>query len=321
MGCCFPIMVVDDDIVTRNILTKYLEKAGFDAVAASNGQEALELLDECGSRLVLTDWMMPGIDGPQLCRLIRDKKSGNYVFIILITARDSKTDIVSGLESGADDYLTKPIHPAELIARINTGLRILNLEQSLKDANEEIRLLSITDPLTSAFNRGYLIERFGTELTRAKRNNHNLSVIMTDIDYFKKVNDAYGHQVGDLVLQKFSKCMMDNIRYQIDWVVRYGGEEFFIVLPETDCKGCHVVAERLRQSVEGMKIVIDNQSEPIGITSSFGCACIDFRQNTMQDVKLEDLIRFADEQLYQSKEDGRNQVNLMEFQSQEIMLS
>ncbi|MBR9980111.1 MAG: response regulator, partial [Desulfatitalea sp.] len=201
----FPILVVDDDPVTRALVTRYLDKAGFDVCVAANGKEALEMLDHQFYPIVLTDWMMPEIDGPKLCQLIREKKTDGYVYILLITSRDSKTDIVSGLQAGADDYLTKPIHSAELIARINTGTRILRLEQSLKSANEEIRLLSITDPLTGCFNRTYLNERLPQEIERARRYKHPLSVVIADIDHFKQVNDCHGHQVGDTVLKKFAQ--------------------------------------------------------------------------------------------------------------------
>ena len=144
----FPILLVDDDIVSRTVIEKHLCKAGFEVCGSANGRQALSLFKDRFFPIVITDWMMPEINGPQLCRMIREKRMESYVFIILITARDSKTDIVSGLQSGADDYLTKPIHPAELVARIKTGIRILKLEQSLRQANEEIRILSITDPLT-----------------------------------------------------------------------------------------------------------------------------------------------------------------------------
>ena len=208
-------------------------KADFEVKCAANGREALTCLEQSDFRIVLTDWMMPEIDGPKLCRMIREKNSEHYIFIILITSRDAKSDIVSGLESGADDYLTKPIHPAELIARIKTCVRILQLEQSLKKANQEIRLLSITDPLTGTYNRGYLPERFEQELQRARRYRHQFSILLVDIDHFKLVNDNFGHQSGDVVLKTFAKCMMDRLRCEVDWMVRYGGEEFLVVLPET----------------------------------------------------------------------------------------
>ncbi len=307
----FPILVVDDDIVSRTVVEKHLVKAGFTVATAANGIEALDQFDRHFFPIVLTDWMMPEIDGPRLCRLIREKKTDGYVFIVLITARDSKTDIVSGLESGADDYLTKPIHPAEMIARINTGIRILKLEKSLKKANEEIRLLSITDPLTGCHNRGYLNERFPQELRRAQRYAHSLSVVLADIDHFKKVNDTYGHQAGDEVLMHFSDCINQQIRKKIDWVVRYGGEEFLIILPETRSLGAHTMAERLRASVE--EKVITFGEDVIQITASFGGACISFEDKHLEEITMDQLIMLADENLYKSKENGRNQVNMVDF--------
>lgn len=307
----FPILVVDDDIVSRTVIEKHLCKAGFNVATSPNGKHALEQFDEQFFPIVLTDWMMPGIDGPHLCRLIREKKTDGYVFILLITARDSKTDIVSGLESGADDYLTKPIHPAELVARINTGIRILNLEQSLIKANEEIRLLSITDPLTGCFNRGYLNERFPQELRRAQRYSHPLSVVLADIDHFKKVNDTYGHQAGDEVLKAFSQCIDKQIRKKIDWVVRYGGEEFMIVLPETRTLGTHSMTERLRKAIEEKVIKVGDTTIPI--TASFGGACASFDNKNVEGITMDQLIHLADEKLYQSKENGRNCVNIGEF--------
>ncbi|MDA8141779.1 MAG: diguanylate cyclase [Desulfobacteraceae bacterium] len=306
----FPILVVDDDVVSRTVMEKYLHKAGFEVISAPNGKEALARMDEQFCPIVLTDWMMPEISGPELCRLIREKKTDRYVFIILITARDSKTDIVSGLESGADDYLTKPIHPAELVARINTGIRILKLEQSLKNANEEIRLLSITDPLTGCFNRTYLGERFPQEINRAQRYSHSLSVVIADIDYFKKINDAHGHHAGDLVLKSFAKCLMGSIRESVDWVVRYGGEEFLIILPETASAGVTSVSERLRRAVSNLKVSHDGKE--ISVTASFGGACLYFGQKGNQGISMEELINHADEQLYRSKNEGRNRVNVVE---------
>jgi two-component system, cell cycle response regulator len=307
----FPILVVDDDIVSRTVVEKHLKKAHFEVATAANGREALKLFDQRFYPIVLTDWMMPEIDGPQLCRLIREKKTDGYVFILLITARDSKTDIVSGLESGADDYLTKPIHPAELVARINTGIRILRLEQSLMKANAEIRLLSITDPLTGCFNRGYLNERFPQEMSRSKRYCHPLSVVMADIDHFKMVNDTHGHQAGDQVLKMFAQTVREQIRKKIDWVVRYGGEEFLIVLPETGCEGAHIMAERLRCAVSEQ--VIEVNQAAISITASFGGACAHFYQQGANPIDRDTVINQADEQLYRSKHEGRNRVNIVEI--------
>ncbi len=308
-------MVVDDDVVSRTVVQKHLTKAGFEVQTAANGSEALELFDQNFFPIIITDWMMPEIDGPELCRLVREKKTDGYVFIILITARDSKTDIVSGLESGADDYLTKPIHPAEMVARIKTGIRILNLEQSLKRANEEIHLLSITDPLTGCFNRGYLNERFPQELIRSLRYRRPLSVVLADIDHFKKVNDTHGHQIGDEVLKAFAQCIDQQVRRKIDWVVRYGGEEFLIILPETKCSGAHAMAERLRLSLADREIRVGDTS--LHITASFGGACASFDNKTLTGISMDKLVRLADENLYESKDAGRNQVRVSDFHALE----
>lgn len=307
----FPILVVDDDVVSRTVVQKYLLKAGFEVLCAGNGKEAMSIFNQRFCPIVLTDWMMPEITGPQLCRMIRETKTESYVFIILITSRDSKTDIVSGLEAGADDYLTKPIHQAELIARIKTGIRILNLEQSLKSANDEIRLLSITDPLTGCYNRTYLGEQFPQELIRSQRYHHPLAVVLVDLDHFKKVNDTYGHQAGDLVLKNIAKCIIGQIREKVDWVVRYGGEEFLIILPETDCAGATTMAERVREAVS--KITIEIVDARIRVTASFGGAAFHFAQKDGPEISMEDLVKKADEQLYISKREGRNRANVIEI--------
>lgn len=308
MDNAFPILVVDDDVVSRSLVERYLKKANFEVTSAGNGREALSLLDREFFPIVLTDWMMPEMDGPELCSMIRNRKTEGYVFIILITARDSKNDIVSGLEAGADDYLTKPIHSAELLARINTGIRILKLEQSLITANEEIRLLSIKDTLTGCFNRAYLNERFPQEFSRARRYNHSISVIIGDIDHFKAINDTYGHQTGDVVLKRFGGCLIEQVRDQIDWVVRYGGEEFLVILPETNCAGASALSERLRSAVSNLEF--EHQGRKLQVTASFGAASAKISE---LDITMDQLIKRADEQLYRSKNDGRNCVNVVDI--------
>jgi two-component system, cell cycle response regulator len=304
MDIDFPVLVVDDDDVSRAIVQKYLRKAGFEVVTARNGMEALSLFEQRFCPIIITDWMMPEISGPELCRKIREKKTDGYVFVLLVTARNSKNDIVSGLEAGADDYLTKPI------PRINTCIRILRLEQSLKHANEEIRLLSITDPLTGCYNRTYLGEQLPLELSRSKRYNHPLSVVMADIDHFKRVNDTFGHQIGDLVLKSFAECIRAQLRENIDWMVRFGGEEFLIILPETDRAGAKNLAERLRMHLNTMRI--PSNVGNLYITASFGGATAGFANCRQLDITMEQLIDRADEQLYFAKREGRDRINAIE---------
>jgi len=255
--------------------------------------------------------MMPEMDGLELCRAIRKKVLPGYVFIVILTAKDSKDDIVTGLEAGADDYLSKPFNQSELIARLKTGIRILKLEKSLKEANEEVRLLSITDPLTKCYNRGYLTDSLPIEIKRAKRYDRHLSIILCDIDHFKKVNDTYGHQAGDQVLKEFVHYISKSLRQEVDWVARYGGEEFIIVLPETDINAASAVAERLRRVVSKERITLPDGKE-IHITASFGVS--GFSPETADTtISSEDLINDADRCLYRAKGEGRNKVKVGGF--------
>jgi diguanylate cyclase (GGDEF)-like protein len=307
----FPVLIAEDNPVSRKLLEKTLIKSGYEVVSVENGRMALELFDKRFFPFILTDWMMPEMDGLELCRAIRKKVLPGYVFIVILTAKDSKDDIVTGLEAGADDYLSKPFNQSELIARLKTGIRILELEKSLKEANEEVRLLSITDPLTKCYNRGYLTDSLPIEIKRAKRYDRHLSIILCDIDHFKKVNDTYGHQAGDQVLKEFVHYISKSLRQEVDWVARYGGEEFIIVLPETDINGASAVAERLRRVVSKERITLPD-GKKIHITASFGVS--GFSPETADTtISSEDLINDADRCLYRAKDEGRNKVKVGGF--------
>jgi two-component system cell cycle response regulator len=301
----FPILIAEDDPVSRLLLEKILTKVGYEVVSAKDGREALALFNKRFFPIVFTDWMMPEMDGLELCRTIRKDISTGYVFIFLITARDSRDDIIAGLEAGADDYLTKPFNHAELFARLKTAIRVLELEKSLKEANESIRVLSITDTLTGCYNRTYMDTHLPKELKRAIRYGHPISVVMVDIDYFKKVNDTYGHQAGDQVLKSLVQTISQSIRSEVDWVARYGGEEFIIVFPETDLKKARALAERLCNKVS-QKIISFNEKE-IRITASFGVAGF-AASHSLRDISYEAIISLADKSLYQAKQEGRDRV-------------
>lgn len=301
----FPILIAEDDPVSRMLLEKILVKAGYEVATVSNGREALESFSKKFFPIVLTDWMMPQMDGLQLCREIRKNVSTGYVFIFILTARDSVDDLVAGLEAGADDYLIKPFNRAELIARLKTATRVLELEKSLKDANEEIRILSITDTLTKCYNRTYMDEQLPKELKRAIRYNHPISLVMVDIDHFKRVNDTYGHQAGDEVLKEFVRSINKLIRSDVDWVARYGGEEFLVVFPETDFERAEALAERLRREISQKTIQINE--EEIRVTASFGVSGFT-SSPSLKEVSYEAMISLADESLYKAKEEGRNRV-------------
>ena len=301
----FPILIAEDDAVTRMLLKKSLIKAGHEVVSVENGQKAFDLFKESFFPIVMTDWMMPEMDGLEFCRAIRKRVNPGYVFIVLLTAKDSQDDIITGLEAGADEYLTKPFNRAELFARLNTGRRFLEQERALRRANEEIRILSITDPLTGCSNRGCLNTRLPQEIQRAGRYNRPLSIVMCDIDHFKKVNDTYGHQAGDLVLKEFSKRLKDSIRDKVDMLARYGGEEFLVTLPETDLDGALHLSERLRRVISEKEF--DIGTKKIKITASFGVAGFD-SDNDGDEISFDTLINHADKYLYKAKNEGRNRV-------------
>ena len=300
----FNILIAEDNPVSRGLLEKTLVKTGYKVVATRDGGEALDIFKKTFFPIVITDWMMPGMNGLELCEAIRGNASDGYVYIVFLTSKDSKDDIIAALEAGADDYLVKPFHRAELMARLRTGKRILHLERSLREANEDIKLLSITDSLTQVYNRGYVMTRLPEEVGRAKRYNHVLSIIMCDIDHFKEINDSFGHLAGDVVLKSVSKSLTDGIRNDVDWLARYGGEEFLIVLSETGTVGAMAVAERLRKALADKTVYWEKQD--IHTTASFGVVTYDPARDGL--ASPENLIRRVDQYLYQAKEAGRNLV-------------
>jgi diguanylate cyclase (GGDEF)-like protein len=298
------ILIVEDDPLSRSLIELYLEQEGYAYVSAQNGLEALELYNAHKFSIVVTDWLMPKMDGTALCRAIRNQTSDHYTFIILLTVQNSPEALVEGLEAGADDYIVKPIKPAELRVRLKGAQRILELERSLRQSLAEIRELSIRDPLTGAFNRGYLDQQLEHEIERAYRYRHPLSLILCDLDHFKLVNDTYGHHTGDEVLKRCVKNITRQTRNQIDWVARYGGEEFLIALPETDAAGCSVVAERMRGQVAASH---DDAAVAVpAFSASFGTVTL--LPDTLVRASAADLIQRADICLYQAKETGRNRV-------------
>lgn len=301
----FRVLVVEDDPVTRRLLEKLLQRSGYQVETAGNGREGLALFEAGSFSIAISDWMMPEMDGLQFCRAVRGHDQQRYSYIILLTARDSKDDLISGLEAGADDYLVKPIHPAELIARLNTARRILGLERSLRRRNEEIARLSITDSLTQVFNRGYFNQQLPAEIGRVRRHGGSLAIAICDIDHFKRVNDRYGHQAGDAVLSDFAHCLRDNVRQRVDWVARYGGEEFVLVLPETDLAGALLAAERFRSLVAETCVL--SAAGSISITASFGVAVLN-ADTDARVATMDRLVFTADECLYEAKRHGRNRV-------------
>jgi len=300
-----PVLLVDDDRFMRAVVCQTLQDAGYQVSQAANGKEALELCRSTYYPIILTDWVMPEMDGIEFCRTFRSQPAINYSYLILLTSQDGKDKLITGLEAGADEYLIKPVNEAELMVRLKTAHRILDLEISLQKSLEEIKQLSVRDPLTGIFNRGYLDQHLPNEIRRADRYMRELSLIMLDLDHFKNINDTWGHQAGDAVLQHCTRILAGTIRREIDWVARYGGEEFILILPETDQIGCNVVAERLRTLIAGSSCNFRGNS--LSITASFGTVTrkpADDMSGTNTDL----LLQQADQCMYQAKQEGRNRV-------------
>lgn len=286
-------------------MARLLKRAGYEVETAGNGREALAKLQSGDYQLLITDWEMPEMDGIALCRALRSSQVQGYIYTILLTARDSIEHVVTGLQAGADDYLTKPVVEPELIARLNTGKRIVTLERSLRAANEENRRLSITDPLTGAFNRRYLMEQLPREIERASRYGRALSVVMCDVDHFKHINDSHGHQLGDDVLKWFKDMLQQGVRAS-DWVVRYGGEEFMIVLPETNVAGAAGVANELRTELATNNFLAGEVQ--LRVSASFGVS--GWQTVVPHNATLDSLISKCDAGVYASKAAGRDRVTV-----------
>lgn len=304
------ILIVEDDPVSQAMLKAALSKEGYSFDLARNGQEALDFYGQEFYPIIITDWLMPEMDGLELCQLIRGMNIDRYIYIIVLTGQDSKANMVQGLEAGADEYIVKPIHHAELRARLKNACRILNLESSLKASLEEIRELSTHDRLTGSYNRMFMDQQLAHEITRSTRYHHHLSVIMMDLDHFKSINDTYGHMAGDEVLRSCVQTLSASFRKGVDWIARYGGEEFVIVLPETDQPGAQIVAERMRQNIADTSV--DFMGRDINITASFGLVTL-IPSTTAPPRFLEQVLGVADSCLYRAKGGGRNQVVLAEM--------
>jgi len=296
------VLIADDDIISRAVVKALLIKWGYEVLEVGDGNQAWNILkDKDSPHLVLLDWMMPGIDGLELCRRLRQSDNNTYHYIILLTGRDSKEDIIGGLNAGADDYITKPFMPEELEVRLRVGKRILELQQSLNEALEVQRYQAQHDRLTGIFNHVEILNILEKELSRAKRQNGNLAVIMGDLDRFKKVNDNYGHVAGDTVLAEVAARMENNIR-QYDSAGRYGGEEFLLVLPGCTADEVMIIAHRILESISTDPVMFNDI--PIKVTISLGVAVNQAGDKTT----TTELVQLADTALYQAKQNGRNRV-------------
>lgn len=300
-GSSGQVLIADDDHMFRRILQSWLESWGYRVIVAEDGAKAWSILQqEHPPELLILDWVMPEIDGTELCRRIRERRSSPYQYILLVTGKDDKQDVVRGLEAGADDYLTKPFDRNELRARLRVGRRILNLQQELINARDELRFQATHDVLTGIWNRGAVLDLLHRELDRAARAKTSTSVLMLDLDHFKKVNDTYGHLTGDVVLREVANLIAHSVR-PYDLLGRYGGEEFLVVLPACNKTEIEQCGDRIRLAIASTPI--RTGSTEIAITASIGATVIDDGSEAQKEILLT-----ADRALYQAKNGGRNRV-------------
>lgn len=297
------ILIADDSIVSRHLLDATLRKWGYEVVVACDGVEAWNSLQgENPPNIAILDWVMPGLTGPEVCKRMRENShdaDGNYCYMLLLSSKSQKEDLIEGLESGADDYLTKPFDQHELKVRLRAGKRIIDLQRELLTAREELREQATKDFLTRLWNRSSILDILQRELSRGSRENRPVGVVLADLDRFKNVNDSYGHFAGDAVLREFSRRMLLCMR-PYDAIGRYGGEEFLIILPGCDETCTASQAERMRQSLAGEPMLINDARQLV--TGSFGATS--WLPGTPVDG--ENLIRIADSALYMAKNQGRN---------------
>jgi len=301
----FPILIVDDDRLQRSVLEANLKTAGYSVVSAENGREALEIFRKGYYPIVMTDWIMPEMSGLELCREIRKDDSGRYTYIIILTSLNSKNDIIAGLEAGADEYLVKPPHQAELTSRLKTARRILDLEQSQQRYIETIKNLSLVDPVSGVFSRRYMDERTHQEIKRAYRYERSLSVILVGINLFEQLVVTHGHFAGDLILKCCADSLVEAVRKDVDWVARYGQDSFAVMLPETDSAGAMIVAKRLRIRIASL--VMKMYDKELKITASFGVSGFTASQQKLG-FSADILLDKADHNLSLALEEGGNTI-------------
>jgi two-component system cell cycle response regulator len=296
------VLIADDDDVMRHILEATLTKWGYEVVVARNGLEAWRLLQgNDAPRLAILDWIMPGMDGVEVCREIRKWEDRPYIYLLLLTAKHGKEDVITGMEAGADDYISKPFDPQELKVRLRAGRRILDLQAELLAARESLRYQATHDGMTGLLNRSATLDALRNELERANRQSVPLCLMLSDFDHFKDINDTHGHAIGDAVLCETARRMRTAVR-AYDTVGRYGGEEFMFILPGCSADNARSQAERLMTCITSEPIELPRVT--ISFTISIGVVV---KYNATVD-DLDAFIHSADLALYEAKLGGRNRV-------------
>lgn len=298
------ILLAEDDPSFRRLLEEKLAMWGYDVVVAENGDAALRILQsEDPPRLAMLDWIMPGVDGVEVCRKVREKMHESYTYVILLTSQQSDEDLVTGMQAGADDYITKPFKHNELRLRLRAGRRIIELQNALIAARDTLRTKASHDALTGLWNHEGILDILTKELSRAEREEKCVSVIMAGIDFFKEINDTYGHLACDAVLRSIAGKMHSMMRLY-DFSGRYGGEEFLIILPKCSLEYAAAFAEKLRLRICSEDI--DTSEGMIPVTVSLGVAA----SNHGSKRNADSLVKAADKALYLAREKGHNRVEV-----------
>jgi two-component system chemotaxis response regulator CheY len=298
----YTILVVDDSPVYHKLVADVLANESYAVLFAENGEEALNLFSAHAPSIVITDWNMPDFSGLELCKRIRAQANSPYTYIIVLTSNSEKESVVQGLAAGADDYLTKPFNPGELLARIEVGRRIINLNRQIDAKSKLLEEEARTDKLTGLPNRRAIEEWAVRQMRAAARHGFPVWVVMTDIDSFKKINDTYGHDAGDAVLQTFAELLKRNTRAS-DICGRLGGDEFVLVITHVDAESITLTIERFREQFAALSFPFVGQS--VSTSASFGVAGLS--SGTMPDFGM--LLKQADKALYEAKRGGRNRVS------------
>lgn len=295
------ILVVDDSKLIVHVAQSILEKIGHSVLSADTGEKGLETaLQKCPD-LILLDLILPGVDGYEVCRRLKQNPDTADIAVIMVTSMAESADKVKGLEMGASDYVTKPFDEGELVARVNIHLRIKELCESLQEKNRQLLEIANRDGLTGLYNHLYFQESIANDVQRALRYNESLSLVMLDIDHFKKFNDTYGHQTGDMVLRTLGR-IIQSFKRESDLASRYGGEEFAILLYHTVAADAQIVAERLRETVE--QYCFESEGIILSVAISLGISSLPCAEIT----NSKTMIELADKALYQAKSQGRNRV-------------
>jgi diguanylate cyclase (GGDEF)-like protein len=298
------ILVAEDEPTSRHTLSAALAKLGYEIEIAGDGRAAWEALQRTDApEIAILDWMMPDATGPEICRRLRARESGPYVYVILLTMMTERSALVEGLDSGADDFISKPFRLPELYARLRAGQRVIDLQRELLAGRAQMEKVAAYDFLTGLLNRRSILEKLGHEIARAERESAPLGVIMMDLDHFKRINDSYGHMQGDQVLQEAARRLSETVRCY-DSIGRYGGEEFLLVAAGADLDATAGIAERLRRAIADEPMQVgDGQLQ---VTGSFGASAA----FAGAPGGAKQLIEAADRALYRAKNAGRNRVEL-----------